>query len=191
MTGAKTANLFLITTVCLWAGAAPAHAQHPAESQGRIARAVARVSTEFVSQQPAFDTSWSDAMTPLTVGADVRATLEQGPPIRGIFVAADAESLTLWVHDTERRLMRGEIRRVELSKGTRRRRHERIGMIIGGVLGAAIMGRRCKGESLSSVCHEEAMLYFGGPMLAGGAIGHALPKGVSWRAIYVRRPGEK
>jgi hypothetical protein len=31
------------------------------------------------------------------------------------------------------------------------------------------------------------MLYFGGPMFAGGIIGHVLPEGVAWRDIYRSR----
>jgi hypothetical protein len=188
MTSPKKASVFLTTTICLFVGAGPARAQHRVERPGPIARAITRVSAEFVAQQPAIDTAWLDAVATLPVGADMRATIEEGPAVRGTFVAVDAESLTLWVDRTERRLRRHEIRRLAMSKGTRQRRHESIGLIAGAVLGALLMERRCKGQSTSSACYEEAMLYFGGPMIAGGGIGHFLPKSVAWRDIYVRRP---
>jgi hypothetical protein len=188
MTGPRRAKVFLIATLYLVVGPPAARAQHELATPRTIARAVARVSTEFASQQPAIDTAWLDAVATLPVGADMRATIEEGPAVRGTFVAVDAESLTLWVDCTERRLLRHEIRRLAMSKGTRQRRHESIGLIAGAVLGALLMERRCKGQSTSSACYEEAMLYFGGPMIAGGGIGHFLPKSVAWRDIYVRRP---
>jgi hypothetical protein len=189
MTG-RTHIIASLLFAAVWhlANATPARAQHVLGTSGPIARAVARVSIGFAEQQPAVDTAWLDTMALLPVGADIRVTLETSRSLRGTFVAADAESVTLWVHDTDRQLMRHDIRRVEMSKGTRQDRHRAIGAVLGAVLGGWAISKRCGGKSLSDTCWEEMMLYVGGPMMLGGVLGHKVPKGVVWREIYVRRP---
>jgi hypothetical protein len=171
---------------CVLALAARADAQRGSPSSGPIAHAAARFAAEAAAQQPAPDTAWLSGMALLSTGDDVRGTLGDGTHIRGTFVAADADSMTLEVNGSTRRVTREEVRRVAVAKGTRYRRHVNIGMAVGGVIGAILLQRHCRGESASSPCYEETMLYFGGPMLAGGAIGHLLPRGVAWRETYVR-----
>jgi hypothetical protein len=153
---------------------------------GPLARAAARMTDALAVGQPLVDQRWINAMTLPAPGVDLRIELDRAT-LRGAFVSAEADSLTLQVEGMHRRVTRHEVRRVAMAAGTRQRRHETIGLLAGGVLGAVIMNRRCRGQSLSSACWEEAMLYLGGPMFAGGIIGHVLPAGVAWRDIYIRR----
>jgi hypothetical protein len=57
-------------------------------------------------------------------------------------------------------------------------------MGVGAVVGALVWNRHC-GQTQDN-CQEDTMLYFAGPMLAGGLVGHLLPAKPVWRDIYVR-----
>jgi hypothetical protein len=129
-------------------------------------------------------------MALLPPGADVRAELQEGGSTRGIFVAADEQSITLRVDAADRVLPREQVRRVSMAAGTHYKRHVNLGALAGVALGAVFLERRCAGEPISSACYEEAMLYVGLPAMAGAGVGHLLPKGVTWRQVYVR-PVEK
>jgi hypothetical protein len=161
-----------------------ADGQHRSAS-GPIARAAAKVIEEAVARQAGVDAEWSRATALLARGGDVRAHLEDDV-VRGSFILADDASITLQVNGTGRRLMREQVRRLAMATASRPKRHERIGAIVGGITGTVLIARHCKGQSMSSPCWEEMMLYVGGPMIAGAAIGHWVAKRVSWRQIYVR-----
>jgi hypothetical protein len=131
------------------------------------------------------DAAWSRATQLLSAGDAIRAALDGGPSVRGAFRATDDQSITLEVAGRDQQLNRARVRRLSVARGTRQRRHENIGMAIGAVFGALIWGRQC-GRPRDN-CLEESMLYFGGPMLTGGIIGHLLPARTAWREIYVRQ----
>src|SRR5262245_54170888 len=164
----------------------PAGAEQHIEKSAPIARGAVRIAAEFAFRQPAVDEAWSRAIAQLIAGTEVRADLDQGA-LRGIFVDADDQSMTLETNGSPGRVVREQIRRVAMAAGTHQKRHESVGLGVGAILGTAIMARRCQGQSISSACWEEAMAYLGGPMFVGGFIGHKSPKGVAWREIYVRR----
>jgi hypothetical protein len=149
-----------------------------------LAHAAARMARDLAVRGVFVDERWSRAMVLPAPGVELRVEREQSVA-RGLFVEADAESVTLDVSGARHRVARAEVRRVAMATGTRQKRHETIGVVAGAIVGAFIMGRRCGWET-SGACSEEAMLHFGGPMLAGGMIGHVLPAGVAWREIYVR-----
>jgi hypothetical protein len=156
---------------------------------GPIADSAARLIHE-TARQVVGDPDWSRAMALLAPGAQVRADRTDGV-VRGTFVVADELSITIQLNGSQRRLMRDEVRRLAVASGTRQKRHANIGALAGAIVGAILIERHCDGQSTSSVCWEETMLYVGGPMMAGAAIGHWLPKGVAWQQIYVRRDSAK
>ena len=132
------------------------------------------------------DAAWSKAAQQLKAGEDVRATLDGGVSMRGWFREVSEQTITLEIAGRDEQLARARIRKLSIATGTRQRRHEYIGMAIGAVVGTVLWQRHCGNRA--NACQEEAMLYFGGPMLGGGALGHLLPPGTAWREIYAR-PG--
>ena len=174
--------------------ASAAYAQPNVNGPGPIAVAVGRHAGELVATartgatggQPDAPTAvWSEAIRSLLPGMAVRLTLTNGSSVRGLFRDADDQGLTLTVDGVQRRLNRTDVVRLTVSQGTRRKRRETIGLAVGAAIGAWIGLRQC--GSQRDNCHEEAMLYFGGPMMAGGLAGHVLPAGTAWRELY-RRP---
>jgi hypothetical protein len=170
-----------------------AYALPAVDGPGPIAAAVVHHAGQLVSPVPALATSnhpdaptavWSEATALLSGGDDVRALLDNESVVRGRFRKADDDHLTLAVGGTGRQLSRAQIVRLSVTRGTRQRRHEMIGMAAGAVLGAWIWNRQCGRPGAN--CQEDTMLYFGGPMFAGGAIGHVLPRRPIWRDIYIR-----
>lgn len=180
--------------VCGFAFAGAAYAQPAGSGSGPIAAAVARHAgdidpagpTSTTPNQADADTAaWSEATRALLPGAEVRLILANGRSVHGVFRAADDRRLGVAVDGADQRVNRADVVRLSVRQGTLRKRRESIGMAIGGAIGASIWLRRC-GRTRDS-CHEEAMLYFGGPIMAGGLVGHTLPEGTAWRDVYRRR----
>jgi hypothetical protein len=177
---------------CVLALAEPATAQEPA-GPGPIVRGAAQQAARFASrsehgagdtQLPPAERAWSQAMQMLSPGSNVRVTLDEGVALRGTFRMADDQSMTLGVAGSDRQLMRTQVRRVAVANGTRRRRHENIGMLVGAVAAGLVMTSRCRGRG--GACEEESMLYYFSLMTAGAGVGHVLPPGTAWREIYRR-----
>ena len=172
----------------VFAGAASA--QPAVTTPGPIAAAAARHAGELVAppasrnQSDALTAAWSAAIRSLSSEVAVRVTLTNGSSVRGSFRDADDQGLTVVVDGAVRRVTRADVVRLSVSQGTRRKRRESIGMAVGAGIGAWIWLRQCGPRGS---CHEEAMLYFGGPMMAGGLVGHVLPAGTAWRDLYRRR----
>ena len=175
--------------------ATAAYAQPRTDAGGPIALAAARHGAELAASSPftlnhsrrqrGVATDWSQARRALFADDDVRVALDDGTSVRGRFVASDDQGITLAIGGIDQQLSRARIARLSVTYKTRRRRHESIGMAVGAVLGAWIWNRQC-GRPVDN-CQEDSMLYFAGPMLAGGLIGHALPAEPIWRDLYVRR----
>ena len=180
--------------VCGLVFAGPAYAQPAGNGSGPIAAAVVRHAGKMVpappmsatpSQPDAHTAVWSEAIRLLLPGAAVRLFLADGRSVHGVFRDADDRGLILGVAGVDQRLNRADVVRLSVSRGTLRRRRESIGMAIGVAIGAWIGLRQC-GRPRDN-CHEDAMLYFGGPMMTAGVVAHVLPAGTAWRDVY-RRP---
>jgi hypothetical protein len=140
--------------------------------------------TSLRAQTPG-DAAWAKATQQLSPGDEVRVTLDGGVSTRGRFRSASDRSIILDVAGRNEDVARERIRKLSIAAGTRQRRHEFIGMALGAAIGTWLWQRNC-GDSQAN-CQEEAMLYFGAPMLGGGMLGHVLPPGTAWRDIYTRR----
>src|SRR5688572_29852321 len=130
----------------------PAWAQPALGGAGPIAVAVVRharelvpsVSTNPTGQRPDAPTPvWSEAIRSLVPGVEVRLTLLDGSSVRGSFRDADDQGLTLGVAGADQRLNRGDVMRLSVTHGTRRKRRETIGLAVGAALGAWIGLRQC------------------------------------------------
>jgi hypothetical protein len=162
---------------------------------GPIARSAARARADIGSsggsgladaQSPQGERAWARMRTLIPVGSPIRITVSGRTSLRGSLRAADEESITITVAESDRRVTRADVLQVFAPSGTKRERHMSIGMIIGMAAGMFAMARsRCAFRD--NICQEGALAENFLPLTLGGiAVGAMVPPGTTWRQIYGR-----
>lgn len=136
----------------------------------------------FVVMLSAQDLSWG-RVEQLPRGADVQVVMDTGASFRGHLSEAGADSIQLALSRRAVSLDRAHVRRVSLNRGTHRKRtHVIVGLLAGGIAGAAVHQAAC--GSTGPECSEAAPLAFYPGAAAGMAVAAALPSG-DWETIYI------
>lgn len=177
----------LVLTACLLGFVFPAKAQERLVTPGPIARAVAKEAVPLAArdgavgtQQVSAESDWQHVKR-LVAGDRVRVHLDDSASREGIFRGADDRSMTIQLHGRDQQLSRAGVRHVSVARGSHRRRHVLVGLVIGGAASAVAVGLSCRGQDAS--CKEAAPAYFYPLAGAGAAVGALLPARV-WREIY-------
>ena len=181
----------IAATACLLGSVLSTAAQDHFVKAGPIARAVANEAVPLAARdsngatgtrQVSADADWQHVRR-LVAGDPVRALLSDGTSREGTFRTADDQSMTIQLAGRDQQLSRAGIHHVSVARGSHRRRHVLVGLVIGGAASAVAVGLSCRGHDSS--CKEVAPAYFYPLAGAGAAIGALLPA-KAWREVYRR-----
>jgi hypothetical protein len=122
----------------------------------------------------------------ISPGSEVQAITTDNKHWRGMFHAADDDSLIFSISGKEQRLARATVSRILVRTPGRRLRHTLIGLGIGTAAGltlGAVVDARCTGNCIEGGRHLGIEAGAGLGALIGVVIGAAVPAG-GWREIY-------
>lgn len=178
-------SMLSILILCVAASAVPLAAHDQPDSArapltGVLQRTAVRLALAQSAESPGAGTRWEQVRR-LEIGHEIRVALDDDRSSRGVFQAADGDSLTLRTDGQEQHILRARIGRVFVARDTHRRRNVLVGLAIGAAASGLATAIHCKGQS--SACAEVAPAFFYQMAGAGTLIG-ALAPARDWEEIF-------